>query len=541
MGQTSVTLSCIFLCFLVAPTVLQVESANIAFFFGISTYSHRIPAWPLATGLADLGHNVTFISPFPAKKPHPKVFDYAPPKLKEWVDSWEDMEDVFAERKAGDLLKGWISLPDYGIAMCEVIYSDEEFVKWVKTSKFDLVFIDALFNDCGYGMAHVFEAKVIQFATSTAPTWYSEAFGIPDESSWLPDMVMFFDPNTVTFKQRLTNALLPIAWDFVRRWSYFPKLEKITRDGLGITDLPKFEEIERNVSLVFVNTHYGEEFARSLPPNIVSIGGIAYVEKRTPLPKDLAAFLEKGNGFIYISFGTYADFQKMDAPTQNAIIRAMQSFPELQFVWKVGNDTLLKNFPKGNVYISNWMPQQDILAHPKIKAFITHSGLIGIQESIYNAVPLISFPIFAEQDYNAERVHRKEYGIKLEITTVTKAELEDAISKVVTDPKYRDNMKKVSRMFSDRIQTPLQTALWWTDFVLTHSQKDLEALKPLSRGQSWWVRRQLDVWITLLGLIAIIVVSIFYIPLKILKYLCCASTTAVKSKEIRADRKKKVQ
>ncbi|ODM96456.1 2-hydroxyacylsphingosine 1-beta-galactosyltransferase [Orchesella cincta] len=440
MGQTSTSLCCIFICFMLAQTVFQVESANILFFFGVSSYSHRLPAWPLVTGLAEKGHNVTFLSPFKAKNPHPKVVDYAPRKFSEWAESWDEM-NMFDMRKKGDMYKQWLILPYFGIAMCEKLYSDEEFINWVKSSTYDLVFIDALFNECGYGMAHIFGAKVIQFDTTTVFPWYSSAFGSPDETNWIPDMAYVFGANEVTFQNRLINALIPVGWDLFRSWIYFPQLEEITRTGLSTTDLPTFQDIEKNVSMIFLNTYYSEEFARALPPNMVSIGGIAYVEKRTPLPKDLAAFLEKGNGFIYVSFGTVADLQKMDASTQQAIIGALQSFPELQFVWKLRNDSLLKEFPNGNVYISNWMPQQDILSHPKIKAFITHSGLIGIQESIYNAVPLISFPIFAEQDYNAERVHRNEYGIRLEITTVNQAELEDAISKVVNDSKYDPDFK----------------------------------------------------------------------------------------------------
>lgn len=67
--------------------------------------------------------------------------------------------------------------------------------------------------------------------------------------------------------------------------------------------------------------------------------------------------------------------------------------------------------------------------------FITHSGLMGIQEAVQNAVPLISFPIFAEQDYNAERIHRKQYGIRLEILDVTQSQIEDAVRRILKDPK----------------------------------------------------------------------------------------------------------
>lgn len=90
---------------------LVVHSANIVFYFALSTYSHRIPAWPLVEALADQGHNVTFVSPFPSKSPNPKVNDYVPKKFKEWVDSWGDLEDVFENRKMDKEIDAWLILP----------------------------------------------------------------------------------------------------------------------------------------------------------------------------------------------------------------------------------------------------------------------------------------------------------------------------------------------------------------------------------------------------------------------------------------------
>lgn len=71
--------------------------------------------------------------------------------------------------------------------------------------------------------------------------------------------------------------------------------------------------------------------------------------------------MKKGSAFIYVSFGTYADFNRMDASVQQAIIGAFRSFPKIQFIWKVGNDSLVNEFPDRNVHIGSWMPQQEIL------------------------------------------------------------------------------------------------------------------------------------------------------------------------------------
>lgn len=251
-------------------------------------------AWPLAEELAERSHNVTFVSPYSAKSPNPKIFDYVPTNLKKWVDSWGDIENVFEDRKKGDWSSVWITLPMFGIMMCEVIYTDEEYIRWVKNTKVDLLIIDALANDCAYGMAHYWDAKVILFDTAAPFGYFSETYGLPDETSWIPSMELAY-PTEMSFSQRLTNAVLPLAWYYYRKWYFFPALAKVTSDKLGITDLPSFEELERRTDLVFLNTHYGEEFPRSLPPNVISVGGIAYTGKTKALPKVISKNLFENN------------------------------------------------------------------------------------------------------------------------------------------------------------------------------------------------------------------------------------------------------
>ncbi|KAJ6643617.1 UDP-glucuronosyltransferase 1A7 [Pseudolycoriella hygida] len=517
---------------------------------------YRLPAWPLAKALADKGHNVTFISPY----------------YEEGSDNKE-------------FLGNFLLLPivhTIGLTVCEKIYEDAEFVNFVKSSKFDIVILHALMNDCGYGVAYYWGAKVILFDTTAPFDHFPEAHGTPDETSWIPSTLYAY-PLKMSFFQRIRNALLPIVLHYNRQTNFFPFLETITRNSLGIRDLPEFEELERNTSLVFTNSHYGEEFARSLPPNVIPIGGITYSEQRKPLPKEMSAFLDKGEGFIYLNFGLSANYirslknvhkvfieamqtmapvqflWKIDDPSlmkefplnnvfiskwmpqqdilefarslppnvipiggityseqrnplpkeisafldkgegfiylnfglstnymrslknvHKVFIEAMQTMATVQFLWKDDDPSLMKEFPLNNVFISKWMPQQDILAHPKIQAFITIGELMDIHEAIYNSVPLISFPLFAEQMYNAERIHRREYGIQLDKSMFSRTELVKAIIKVLSSDKYRKNMERVSVMFRDRPQKPLDTALWWTEFVIRHSPEDLATLRPLS-------------------------------------------------------------
>jgi N-glycosyltransferase len=56
-----------------------------------------------------------------------------------------------------------------------------------------------------------------------------------------------------------------------------------------------------------------------------------------------------------------------------------------------------------------------------------------MQEAITFGVPMIAFPLFAEQDYNAFRLERTGRGIRLEISTLTQEQLDKALNDILTD------------------------------------------------------------------------------------------------------------
>jgi UDP:flavonoid glycosyltransferase YjiC (YdhE family) len=55
---------------------------------------------------------------------------------------------------------------------------------------------------------------------------------------------------------------------------------------------------------------------------------------------------------------------------------------------------------RGMVWPSR-VPQMEILGHPALGAFVTHCGWNSIMESLWFGVPMIPWPIYAEQHLNA--------------------------------------------------------------------------------------------------------------------------------------------
>jgi glucuronosyltransferase len=74
--------------------------------------------------------------------------------------------------------------------------------------------------------------------------------------------------------------------------------------------------------------------------------------------------------------------------------------------------------------------------HPKIRGFIFQGGKPSTQEAIFHAVPMIVFPIFADQDFNANRINEVGAGISMEIGELTEKSLSNAISSVLNNERY---------------------------------------------------------------------------------------------------------
>jgi UDP:flavonoid glycosyltransferase YjiC (YdhE family) len=84
-----------------------------------------------------------------------------------------------------------------------------------------------------------------------------------------------------------------------------------------------------------------------------------------------------------------------------------------------------------NVLVGKWLPQDDILAHPNLKAFISHCGLGGVAEARYHGVPIIGLPLFADQDKNANDILNEGWSVRLDLKTLTENDLMSAINEIL--------------------------------------------------------------------------------------------------------------
>ena len=91
-----------------------------------------------------------------------------------------------------------------------------------------------------------------------------------------------------------------------------------------------------------------------------------------------------------------------------------------------------ENLPS-NIKISKWLPQQDILAHPKTRLFVTHGGLFSTQEANYFGVPLVGMPLFTDQLGNMKTAAVEGWAVLQDWNNLTETNFKLSINKALND------------------------------------------------------------------------------------------------------------
>lgn len=97
-------------------------------------------------------------------------------------------------------------------------------------------------------------------------------------------------------------------------------------------------------------------------------------KKSNPLPDDIQKFIDESeHGVVYFSLGGNLNPSVMPIEKQEAIIKSLSKLKE-RILWKWDDENAKVDRKK--FFVQRWFPQDDILANPKVKLFVTHGGLL---------------------------------------------------------------------------------------------------------------------------------------------------------------------
>lgn len=75
-----------------------------------------------------------------------------------------------------------------------------------------------------------------------------------------------------------------------------------------------------------------------------------------------------------------------------------------------------------------------ISAHPNVKLFISHGGLLGLSEAVYEGVPILGIPIFGDQRTNLKNIVMKGAGETLEYNEISNENVLERILTLLNNP-----------------------------------------------------------------------------------------------------------
>lgn len=199
-------------------------------------------------------------------------------------------------------------------------------------------------------------------------------------------------------------------------------------------DYPYLGDLEFKTSIVLVNSHPSIDFPEALPPNIIPVGGLQ-VKEPEPLPEDIGAFIMASKkGAVLFALGTNVRSDRLGGEKQQMLLDAFAQMPEYHFLWKFESNTLPSKLPK-NVLIKPWLSQNDILAHPKVRAFISHCGTLSTHEATWHGVPMIGMPFFVDQVRNLHKSIKAGVAERLLFQDLTTKLVVEKVRKVMEDPR----------------------------------------------------------------------------------------------------------
>ncbi|KAL6348121.1 hypothetical protein AAG906_039276 [Vitis piasezkii] len=294
----------------------------------------------------------------------------------------------------------------------------------------------------------------------------AEKFGVPEVLFWTTSACGFL--GYMHYRDLLQRGLIPLKDESCLTNGYLdtivdsiPGMMKTIR----LRDFPAFfkttdpndimlnfliAEAERanKASAIILNTFDALEkdvldaLRATLPP-VYTIGPLQHLVHQ--ISDDKLKFLAQV--LVYVNFGSVI----VMTPQQLTELAWGLANSNKPFLWIIRPDLVPEDSAplppefvtetRDRGLLASWCPQEQVLKHPAVGGFVTHSGWNSTSEGICGGVPLICMPFRAEQPTNC-RYSCSEWGIGMEVDGDVKREDVEKLVRELMDEEKGKKMKK---------------------------------------------------------------------------------------------------
>jgi UDP:flavonoid glycosyltransferase YjiC (YdhE family) len=285
-----------------------------------------------------------------------------------------------------------------------------------------------------------------------------------------------------TLWQRLRSAVAIYA--SLPHYLRYLRWRKKMRFSAGITrPLPTLTKPDY---LCLVNSFFGLDAAKDLPPNVAAIGPILN-DSVAPLDSTYDEFLSTRHRVLYVSLGTHV---LLGAPVMHqlltGVLGALQSQAIDGVIWAIRPmarkqldqaaqmvvpafdhqhaksgvamtvAALLTN-GHPSVLVVDHAPQTSLLHDDRIVTFLSHAGAASTHEALYAGVPLVTVAVYFDQLQNALRLRDAGVSVPLDKDTLAAKQVQDAIEHIADDSAREgpmaanvERMQRIARVAAKR-------------------------------------------------------------------------------------------
>ncbi|CAH0395982.1 unnamed protein product [Bemisia tabaci] len=474
------------------------DAYKILVLFPIASYSHQRPILPLIERLVQDGHEVFVINPnrVPGLENHANYthvdtsFTYEflkDPKKEGFID----FQQKLTKWKMTQQFELWAN------TITKILRS-ENFLNFKQRVESENIQFDVAIQDtwdtpyfCAIVRLLTRSAPIISLATVSVDPLVEPLLGTPYHLSFTPSL---FDPYTdkMTLWQRLENwfshhyivqRLMGTMEEVARR--HF-------RDQFGRDSESLVEGCCSNISLNLIASNSLYFYPRLLGPNVIELGPL-HLKPPKALPKNLLDWMDGAEeGIIYFSLGSNMKSKALPENVRGNLLRFFRELPPgYRVLWKWELDGKIPG-QSDNILPQQWLPQDSILAHPKIRLFVTQGGLQSFQEAVHFGVPMVGIPWIVDQFCQVAKIVDAQIGVQLNPEDLHSFErIKEAFETILHDKSYARNVKKLSAISHDFTSQSMDKAVFWIQHVARH--KGAAHLRPATADSTLFEYLCLDI------------------------------------------------
>nr|XP_018895878.1 PREDICTED: UDP-glucuronosyltransferase 2B18-like [Bemisia tabaci]XP_018895879.1 PREDICTED: UDP-glucuronosyltransferase 2B18-like [Bemisia tabaci] len=453
------------------------EGYKILIFFPTPSFSHQQPAMVLTEALIKRGHDLFVVSPnvVPGLENN---YTFVNLSDSYWLLQREEgkNEGGINLQKQWDKWEFWKEAQSFAYIPVHQFKMKEflDFQRRVKDEniKFDVIITEAFFMPFTCAMSRYLNGEsgkpIITMSTLSIDYLNENFLGSKVHLSYVPSIM---DPYTdrMTLWQKIDNWYSIYVMLSTFKTNAEQRAREFFSENYGPAATALIDGCWSNASLAMLSTNMLYFYPRQLAPNVIELGPM-HIRNPEKLPQNLQEWLDgAADGVIYFSLGSNMKSKSLPLDVRSNLLRVFKDLPSgYRVLWKWELDGKIPG-QSDNILAQKWLPQQSVLAHPKVKVFVTQGGLQSFQEAVHYGVPSVGVPYFADQESIVAKMVDAGIGARLRPQELGSYEkVKSVFEEVLFTKSYAANMARHSLISRDFTPHSVERGVFWVEHVARH-------------------------------------------------------------------------